>query len=53
MSRDDAAMAYMDVMLGFGADYVRFQRASELLTDVEKSSILEAVLDRTESTSSA
>ncbi len=46
MSREDAAVTYLDVMLGFSSDYVRFQRASAVLTEQEKGSLLEAVLDR-------
>ncbi len=39
MSREEAARAYLDVMLGFRNDYEKFQRAGEILTDVEKQTL--------------
>ena len=44
MSREEAAIAYLDVMLGSRGDYVRFRRAAETLSEQEKNVLLDAVL---------
>jgi hypothetical protein len=36
MSRDEAASAYLDGLLGFRGEYARFREAAERLTDDEK-----------------
>lgn len=42
MSREEAARAYLDVMLGFRNDYEKFQRAGERLSDAEKQTLQDA-----------
>lgn len=43
MSREEAASAYLDGLLGFRADYSRFREAAERLTDDEKTLLEQAV----------
>ena len=43
MSREEAAVAYIDVMLGFKSDYSRFHRAAETLSAEEKETLTGAV----------
>ncbi|HAK61513.1 MAG TPA: hypothetical protein DCO77_14245 [Nitrospiraceae bacterium] len=42
MSREEAARAYLDVMLGFRSDYEKFQRAGDRLSDAEKQTLQDA-----------
>jgi hypothetical protein len=44
MSREEAAVSYLDVMLGFKRDYEQFRRATETLSEREKNELLDAVL---------
>ncbi len=43
MSREEAAVTYIDVMLGFKGDYSRFHQAAETLSAEEKETITGAV----------
>lgn len=46
MSRDEAASVYLEVLLGFRAEYRKFSKAVEILTDREKILLDNAVLHR-------
>jgi len=43
MSREVAAVAYLDVMPGISDEYVRFRRAAEALSEQEKNVLLDTV----------
>lgn len=46
MSREEAAMAYIDALLGFRRDFVSFGRAVEVLKETERIMLESAVLFR-------
>lgn len=43
MGRDEAATVYLEVLLGFRAEYRKFYEAAEMLTDNEKILLQNAV----------
>lgn len=51
MSREEAALTYIDVMLGFRSDYSRFHQAAETLSAEEMETLTGAVLGQTRTSS--
>lgn len=44
MSREEAAVTYIDVMLGFRGDYAQYHSAAETLSEWEKKQLFDSVL---------
>ena len=45
MSREEAAIVYIDGLLGFRGEYQKFQQAADTLTDQEKELLVDATMD--------
>lgn len=46
MSREDAAVVYIDVLFGLRGDYGQFVRATETLSETDQRSLFEACGNR-------